>query len=106
MTEIRPDHPDVVCGMCGLESVAQSLDPLMVDFDSPHVGLVIEQRSCDRACAGSEVDDEFRWTNVEVVDDLCEESTVSKEVLTEFATSPVALGRSPPGHGASPSSSS
>ena len=105
MAQIRPDHPDVVCGMCCLESVTQSLDPFMVDFDGPHMGLVVEKRSGDRAGAGSEVDDEFGWTNVEVVDDLCEELTVSEEVLAEFASSPVALGRSPPGHGASPSSS-
>jgi len=105
MAQIGPDHPDVVRGRCCLESVTQSLDPFVVDFDGPHVGVVVEKRSGDCAGAGSEVDDEFGWTNVEVVDDLGEELTVSQEVLAECASSPVALGRSPPGHGASQSSS-
>ncbi|CAN5753541.1 hypothetical protein BH24ACT5_BH24ACT5_06960 [soil metagenome] len=91
--------------MPGFDADTQPLDPCRIDLDGPDTGSGVEEATSECASACTEVDDEFAWTKVETVDELFYELAVSEEVLPEFATSPVALGRSPPGHGASPSSS-
>jgi len=91
--------------MLHFDAGAQPLDPCRIDLHGPHTGSSGEERTCKRTSACAKVDDEFTWAKVETLDELLEDSAVSEEVLPEFATSPVALGRSPPGHGTSPSSS-
>lgn len=50
--------------------------------EEPACWCPCQERVGDRRSAGTEIDTEFCWTNVEIVDDSCEELPVSREPVS------------------------
>jgi len=84
------------------DTIAELLGPHRIDLDGDDLNLAAGQGDRDRAAAGAELDDEFAGAKIRFGNDAVSDFR-TKEILTEAASSLVALCPPRGGHGRSPS---
>jgi hypothetical protein len=83
------------------ETVAESLSPHRVDFDSDDINPPLSEGDSDRANTSTDLDDELAWLKVGFGDEPLSKLG-TEEILTETASSLVSGCPPMGGHGRSP----
>jgi len=83
------------------ELLAQPPRPVRIRLDGHHPQGTARERSRQRTCAGTDLDDKFTGKEPRLIDDLVGSGRI-KKVLAEPAPPPVPVCPPPGGHGRTP----